>query len=55
MLLLTSTPKSIIAEVAINVLIFKLNTDKVIPRIAPPVPIIPATNPDKTSQKWNFY
>ena len=52
---LKSTPKSIIAEVAIKVLIFKLNAANVIPLIAPPVPIIPATNPDKTPPKTEFF
>ena len=46
MALLKSTPKSIKAEVAIKISFGNRNADKVIPRIAPPVPAIPAKNPD---------
>ena len=42
------------ADEAINTCIFMLNADNVRPLIAPPVPIIPAKNPDKIPPKILF-
>jgi hypothetical protein len=39
--------KSITADVAIKTSVLRLNAARVIPLIAPPVPNIPAINPDK--------
>ncbi len=55
MLLLKSTPKSIKAEVAIKVSIVNPNEVKVIPLIAPPVPIKPAISPEKIPPKTEFF
>ena len=55
MVLLKSTPKSIMAEVAINLFLSSLNAARVIPLMAPPVPNKPALNPEKVPPIMAFH
>lgn len=55
MLLLVSIPKSMMAEVAINISFSRLNAARVIPLIAPPVPNNPAKKPDITPPPMEFF
>lgn len=54
MLLLASIPKSITADVAMNVSVVKLKAARVMPRMAPPVPSNPAIIPDKVPPNTEF-
>lgn len=52
--LLISTPRSMMDEVAMKISLGKLNAESVIPRIAPPVPAIPAKKPEKAPPIYRF-